>query len=133
MWLSVTGSSAQEGTVSFDTWSQLTVGSSGLPNPEALPGFQEGGSDGAPRHKDFTGKPCLMVGGFARRQTADPNLYDDVIEVENNCPQQIALQVCYYETDDCIPMDVPGDDRKESVLGILPSSMEFRFEFREKL
>lgn len=129
---SVIGSTAQSGTDSFDTWSRPTVGSSGTPNPGVLPGFQENGSHETPRHMDSTGKPCLMVVGFVRPQTADPNLYDDVIEVENNCPQRIALQVCYYQSGDCIPMGVPGDDRKEAILGISPSTTEFRFEFRER-
>jgi hypothetical protein len=132
IWLSEIGSPAQSGADTFETWSRPTVGSSGISTPERLPGFQENLSSDAPRHKDFTGRLCLTVSGFARPQTADPNLYDDVIDVENDCPQQIALQVCYYQSEDCIPMDVPGNDRKEAILGILPSTAEFRFEFREK-
>jgi hypothetical protein len=29
-------------------------------------------------------------------------------------------------------MEVPGNERKEAVLGTLPSMKDFRFEFREK-
>jgi hypothetical protein len=132
IWLSVMGSSAQNRTDSFDTWSRLTLGSSGVLNPEALPELQESGRNDVPRHMAFTGTPCLTVLGIARRQTIDPNLYDDVIEVANNCPQRIALQVCYYQSADCIPMEVPGNESREAILGILPSAADFRFEFREK-
>jgi hypothetical protein len=62
----------------------------------------------------------------------DPNLYDHVIAVRNNCPQRIAMQACYYRTHDCIPMEIPGGARKEAILGTLPSGKDFRFEFREK-
>jgi hypothetical protein len=84
------------------------------------------------RHRDFTGKPCLEVSGSARAHTVNPNLYDHVISVRNNCPQRIALQVCYYQTHDCIPLEIAGGARKEAILGTLPSTKDFRFEFREK-
>ncbi len=84
------------------------------------------------RHRDFTGKPCLTVTGSARAHTVDPNLYDHVITAQNGCPQRIAMQVCYYRSHNCIAMEVPGGERKEAILGILPSAKDFRFEFREK-
>jgi hypothetical protein len=135
IWLTIADypASAQSETNLFETPSPPTVGgTSGMENPETLPGFQASGGNEILRHRDFTGAPCLAVGGFARPQAIDPNLYEDVIAVANSCPQRISLQVCYYQSEDCIPMDVPGGERKEAVLGILPSTTEFRFEFREK-
>ena len=45
---------------------------------------------------------------------------------------QVPVRVCYYRTDDCIPMEVSGGERKEARLGSMPSVKEFGFEFREK-
>jgi hypothetical protein len=42
------------------------------------------------------------------------------------------MQVCYYQTRDCISMEISGGEHKEAVLGTLPSVTNFRFEFREK-
>jgi hypothetical protein len=136
VWLVAIGcpASGQSGAALFGTWSRPTAeGAGGMQIPDTLPGFEESGKVGLLRHKDFAGKPCLLVNGLAQPQIIDPNLYDDVITVTNNCPQRIAMQVCYYQSEDCIPMDVPGYGRKEAILGTLPSTTGFRFEFREKL
>ncbi len=103
-----------------------------MDTPDTLPGLQSSGDQEILRHRDFTGAPCLAVSGSAQPQIIDPDLSDDVITVTNSCPQQIALRVCYYESEDCVPMDVPGGERKEAVLGSSPSATGFRFEFREK-
>jgi hypothetical protein len=84
------------------------------------------------RHRDFAGKPCLEVTGFARPHIINPNLYDHVVTAVNSCPQRITIQVCYYQSQDCIPVDIAGDERKEAILGTLPMAKDFRFEFREK-
>jgi hypothetical protein len=109
-----------------------TVGGT-LPVPARVaPTFGSSNSTEILRHRDFAGKPCLTVVGFARPHIIDPNLYDHVINVRNDCPQRIAMQVCYYQTHDCIPIEIPGDQRKEAILGSLPAAKDFRFEFREK-
>ena len=97
-----------------------------------LPNLRPSNPSEVLRHRDFAGKPCLAIGAFARPHTVDLNLYDHVISVHNNCPQRIALQVCYYETRDCISMEIPGGEHKEAILGTLPSAKDFRYEFREK-
>jgi hypothetical protein len=114
------------------TPSRPTIGGT-LPPPATIsPSFSSSASTEILRHRDFTGKPCLDVAGSARARTTDPNLYDHLITVRNNCPQRIAMQVCYYLTHDCIPMEIPGGARKDAILGTLPSVKDFRFEFREK-
>jgi hypothetical protein len=124
--------SAQSGTTPFDN-SRPTTGGSGIRAPvDTTPSFGASGGTEILRHRDFTGKTCLEVGGSARAHTTNPNLYDHVVSVRNNCPQRIALQVCYYRSRDCLPMEVPGGARKEAILGTLPSGRDFRFEFREK-
>lgn len=125
--------SAQSERNSFDSLLPSTTGgTSGMQDPHILPGLRASGNDELLRHRDFAGKPCLAVTGSARPHADDPNLYDDVITVLNSCPQRIAMQVCYYESEECIPMDIPGGERKEAILGILPSIADFRFEFHEK-
>jgi hypothetical protein len=132
VWLCVIGgiSSAQSGMSSFGE-SPPTVGaSSGVQLPTAPPSF--GASTGILRHRDFTGRPCLDVGGYAEPHRIDPNLYDHIITAVNHCPQRIVIQVCYYQSQDCIPIDIPGGEQKEAVLGTMPAEKDFRFEFREK-
>lgn len=136
IWLVIIGcsASAQSGTDLYGTLSRPTVSGAGrVDTPETLPGFQASAGEEILRHRDFTGAPCLSVYGSARPQVVDPNLLDDVITVTNSCPQRIALRVCYYESGNCMPMDVPGGERQEAVLGTSPSTTgSFRFEFREK-
>jgi hypothetical protein len=125
--------SAQSAMDDFDRLSQPATGeTSGMQDADTPSTFQASGGNEVLRHRDFAGKPCLAVDAFARAHAVDANLYDDVIEVVNSCPQRIAIQVCYYQSEDCIPMDIPGGERKEAILGILPSIRDFRFEFREK-
>ena len=104
----------------------------GVPNPSATPTFGASNRAEILIHRGPTGSPCLAVGGFARPHLVNPNLYDHVVVVVNKCPQRIAMRVCYYNTQDCIPVEVPGNERKEAILGVLPSAKDFRFEFREK-
>jgi hypothetical protein len=107
-------------------------GTQGIEIPQEMPTFGASGGAEILRHRGPTGAPCLTVGGFARPYTINPNLYDHVVVAENSCAQQIDLQVCYYQTQDCIPMEVPGGERTEAILGIVPAEKDFRFEFREK-
>jgi hypothetical protein len=107
-------------------------GTRGTSIPQPLPTFGASGGTGILRHRDATGRPCLAVGGFARPHIIESNLYDHVITVTNICAKRISLQVCYYESQDCVSMDVPGDGTKEAILGTLPSTKDFRFAFREK-
>lgn len=125
--------SAQSGALPFESWSRPSTGSvGGLKSPQEPPTFGASASSEVLRHRDFTGRPCLEVSGSARPHTINPNLYDHMISVKNNCPQRIAIQVCYYQSQDCISMDIPGDSTRDGVLGVMPAEKSFRFEFREK-
>ena len=84
------------------------------------------------RHRDFAGKPCLAIGGFARAHTSNSNLFDHVIEIKNGCSQSIRTQICYLRTQECIMMEVAGHMTKEGILGTLPSMKDFQYEFRER-
>ena len=123
---------AVPGTVSAQSeTSAPSEGAVGLRVPE---GRTIGASSGTDilRHRGPSGSPCLEVGGHARPHVVNPNVYDHVITVRNSCAQRITMQVCYYKSRDCVPLEIPGGERKEAILGTLPSVKDFRFEFREK-
>jgi hypothetical protein len=126
--------SAQSPANPYGGYSSPTVGGTmGGQNPGApTPNFGASAGSDMLRHRDFAGKPCLDVTGFARPHTIDAHLYDHVISAHNNCPQRIDLKVCYYQSEDCIPMGIPGGEKREAILGTLPATKDFRFEFREK-
>ena len=124
--------SAQETSPPFQRPSAPTVGGTIPGSATQQPSFGPRGGTEILRHRDLTGKPCLTVTGSARQHIIDRNLYDHVITVSNACPQRITIRVCYYRTDDCIPMEIPGRERKEARLGAMPAVKEFGFEFRER-
>ena len=123
---------AQNASSPFNNSSAPTYGGAGVAAPTQGLTIGASGATDVLRHRDFTGRPCLAVGGFARPETINPKLYDDVITVVNSCPKTIALKVCYYQSQDCIQMQVAGEEQKEAVLGTLPAVKTFQFEFREK-
>jgi hypothetical protein len=124
-------SSAQSGLLGGGL-SRPTIGASGdVRAPDDAPSFGASNTQ-ILRHRDYAGKSCLTVGGYGRPHTTDRNLFDHVIVAVNNCPQQISISVCYYNSSDCLTVQVPGDDRKEAILGTMPSQKDFRYEFREK-
>jgi hypothetical protein len=112
--------------------SSTMVGTGMMQSRVDIPSFGASADTKTLRHKDFTGAPCLQVSGYARAHLIDKNLFDHVVTVQNNCPQRIALSVCYYHSQECVPVEVPGHERKETILGTLPAQKDFRFEFREK-
>ena len=124
---------AQNSSVPFTNPSRPTEEGAGVAAPPRPP-TPFGASNGTEilRDRSSTGAACLSVSGLARPHFINKNLYDHVIMVENNCAQRIGLQVCYYQSQDCVQMQVPGGETKEAILGTLPMMRDFRFEFREK-
>ena len=93
------------------------------PNPSALSGTY------TPRHRSPNGTVCLKMTGMARPFNNNSNLFNHWIYAENGCSDCIRLHVCYYSTTSCIDISVPGHDRKEAILGTLPSIKDFRYEY----
>ena len=109
------------------------LGASGGTRPAApLPLLGGTQTLGVKVHLGPTGKPCLKVAGYAKAQTINPNIFNHLILVSNNCSQPLKLQVCYYQSQHCAAVEVPGYARKEATLGIMPAMKEFRFEYREQ-
>jgi hypothetical protein len=115
------------GTLSGPSFGRTSPSSS--PPPRIITGSQNAD---ILRHRDFAGKPCLAIGGFARSHTGVSNLFDHVIEIRNNCAPSIRTQVCYLHTQECIAIEVAGHMTKQSILGTLPSIRDFQYEFRER-
>jgi hypothetical protein len=107
-------------------------GTNGLHIPAETRTFGSSGNTDILRHRDATGKPCVSIGGFSRPHIINEHLYDHVIVGVNTCAQRIKVQVCYYNSTSCVPLEVPGGERREVILGTQPAEKDFRFEFREK-
>lgn len=133
-------------TMTGEGWSQSYSQANRLPDmPSQQPGL--GASPGVaipptssaqerglltPRHRNEGGAVCIRIAGAARAFTTNPNLFNHWIYAENTCNKRIRLRVCYFSTNNCIEMDVGGRERKEAILGTLPSIKDFRFEYRER-
>jgi hypothetical protein len=128
-----TGAAAQGLTSPLGTGSASALGSTGGMRPPAqLPLLNGTQGAGVKMHLGPTGKPCLTVLGYANPEIVNPNIFNHMITVNNDCSQVIKMQVCYYQSQQCVPLDVPGYGRKEVALGIMPAMKQFRFEYREK-
>lgn len=82
-------------------------------------------------HRDYTGKACIQATGFARPLGTNPNMYDQVVQLTNNCSVRIKVKLCYYKDTTCLPVDVDPSSSKQSVLGTIPRIPEFQYEYRE--
>lgn len=107
-------------------------GTWGLGRPNQLPLISGSQDMAAQVHLDPVGKPCLTVYGYAKQQVINPNIYEHTIYASSNCARPIKLRVCYYHSQQCAPMVVPGYERRETILGIMPQMKEFRFEYWEQ-
>jgi hypothetical protein len=85
-----------------------------------------------PRHMSPTGKPCLAIAGYARAEVLNNKIFEHWIGATNGCGMRIKVKVCYYKTDDCIVLDVPPYDRKNSIIGIYPAVSTFKYEAKEQ-
>jgi hypothetical protein len=81
--------------------------------------------------RDPLGNRCLLVEPLARPHVANPNIYDQVLVLQNQCLRLIKIRACYTESDRCVDAEVPGLTGKELVLGISPTVKFFSYDFRE--
>jgi hypothetical protein len=107
-------------------------GTGGMSPPVQQPRLYSSANPPAQVHRGPTGQPCLKITGFAQQQTINPNIYDHILDVSNDCSQPIKLQACYYQSQQCTAIDVPGYGRKQATLGIMPAMRDFRFEYKEQ-
>ncbi|MHC2467859.1 hypothetical protein ACVIHD_006871 [Bradyrhizobium embrapense] len=84
------------------------------------------------RHRSPTGAVCLRLTAVSRSFPNNDRLFNHWIYAENVCGERVRMQVCYYGTRSCIDMDVGGHERKEAILGTLPATKDFRYEYSER-
>ena len=92
-----------------------------------------GSSDVADRkHLDLAGKPCIETSGRAVPLASNPKIQSHLVTLSNRCIDQIKLKLCYYKTDDCMDVEVPGRARKEQLLGVFPQLQLFKYQVKEQ-
>jgi hypothetical protein len=97
--------------------------------------FAQGFSEGDPtdrKHRDFSGKPCLETSGVARALASNPHIMNHAVSLKNHCAERIKVKICYYKSDECTNVDVPGNSEKEQVIGVFPAMLVFRYEVKEQ-
>jgi hypothetical protein len=109
-------------------------GNGARPQTPAPHGNNLGSGSGTKRetyHRDALGNKCLAIEPVARPHVANPNVYDHVLVLDNQCLQSIKTRACYSDSDECVETDVPGLTRKEVILGIFPMIKYFSYDLRE--
>lgn len=84
------------------------------------------------KHRDFGGKACLETNGVSRPLASNPRILTHAVVLDNHCSDRIKAKVCYYKTDDCTDVDVPGKSSKEQTIGVFPAMQVFRYEVKEQ-
>ena len=87
---------------------------------------------GARKHHDYAGKACLETSGVAHPLASNPKILNHAVSIDNHCADRIKVKVCYYRSDECSDVEVPGYSRKEQIIGVFPAMQEFRYEVREQ-
>jgi hypothetical protein len=82
-------------------------------------------------HRDVYKKPCLDFESASRRQVVNPAMFDHLVSVANRCYKPIKLKVCYFKSENCIDVEVAGQQRKDVVLGTSSNGF-FRHSYKEK-
>lgn len=83
-------------------------------------------------HRNALGKPCLNIEAASRTQVVNPNMYDNIVSIKNQCSQVIRVQICYFGSESCVDVEVLGQQRKDTILGIRHHSQYFRYSYKEK-
>jgi hypothetical protein len=96
--------------------------------------FQSGSVNSQPgsHHLNAFGLRCLQMRAESRPQAVNPNIYNHVVIIQNQCLQLIKVRVCYSKTEHCTTTDVTGLKRKDVVLGIFPSLRYFQYTYEER-
>jgi hypothetical protein len=84
------------------------------------------------KHRDFAGKPCLETSGVSHPLASNPRILNHAVSLNNHCAERIKAKVCFYKTDECTVVEVPGNSRKEQVIGVFPAMQLFRYEVKEQ-
>ena len=86
----------------------------------------------SPAIRDALNRPCLDVEAAARGHLVDREVMDHVVSMKNNCSRLIKVKVCYYNSDHCNQVDVPGYQRVDTTLGSMRGNTYFRYTLQQK-
>lgn len=81
--------------------------------------------------KDAFGKPCLDIEAASRAHVTNPNVYDHIVSVSNQCVKAIKLRICYVGSERCAKVVVSARRRTDVLLGVYPAMRTFRFSYSE--
>ncbi|MFL9828361.1 hypothetical protein [Rhodoplanes sp. SY1] len=81
--------------------------------------------------KDAFGKPCADVEAASKARVSNPNVFEHIVSVQNRCLKPLKLRFCYFGSDRCTDLDLPGLKRKDLVLGVYPGLKTFRYSWTE--
>jgi hypothetical protein len=71
-------------------------------------------------------------GSVSDQPSISIKILEHIISAKNNCSQTVKLKVCYYGTQDCVPVDLPSYGHKETSMGIYPGMQDFRYQYTEQ-
>jgi hypothetical protein len=63
---------------------------------------------------------------------SNPRILNHAVSIDNHCIDTIKVKVCYYRSDECSDVQVPGHSRKEQIIGVFPAMQLFRYEVKEQ-
>jgi hypothetical protein len=63
---------------------------------------------------------------------SNPRILSHSVSLDNHCSDRIKVKVCYYKSDECTDVEVPGHSRKEQIIGVFPAMQLFRYETKEQ-
>lgn len=127
---------ASKGTVALITlWigmSSPLIGASAEPASNSRLTMQSGSYAGrVPASRDAFGKLCADVEAASKARVSNPNVFEHIVSVLNRCLKPIKLRFCYFGSDRCTDVDLPGLKRKDLVLGVYPGLKTFRYSWIE--
>lgn len=84
------------------------------------------------RIRDTANRQCITLKGTVRPEIINKDISDHVILADNICPKIIRVKACYLHSKRCVEFDLHSREKKEVLLGTMPHSPDFRFEYTEK-
>lgn len=82
--------------------------------------------------RDALGRPCLDVEAAARAHVANPNAFDHVVSIKNNCPRLVKVTVCYASSDRCTDTTLASYARSDVILGTMTGVKLFKYSMRQR-
>lgn len=99
------------------------------------PSFKMQGSadqTNSPVVRDSLGRPCLDVEAAARSHVVNPSLFDHIVSIKNGCARAVRVKLCYFRSDICKEIGVPGYKRIDTILGTMANVTTFRYSLNQK-